>query len=144
MAIYGPMAHIWPYMVHIWSIYGPYMTIYGHIWPYMAHMWPILWSYMAHIWLYMAIYGDIWPYMGHIWPIYGPYMAIFRPLARSGRYSAARHAADPVLAPSVSQLRDTVLSEVLVIGYEVLDPGYKVWSKGNVIKFFLSSTRFWP
>ena len=70
------------------------------------------------------------------------YIIIFRPLARSGRYSAARHAADPVLAPSVSQLRDTVLSEVLVIGYGVLDPGCKVWSNG--IRFCLSSTKFWP
>ena len=87
-------------MVHIWSIYGPYMTIYephmDHVWTYMAHIWPYMdhiWSIYGHIWtisgpyiVHMAIYGytygHIWSYMdhiwtrnAHIWSTYGPYMA---------------------------------------------------------------------
>ena len=31
-----------PYMILIWSIYGPYMTIYDHIWPIYGHVWTLL------------------------------------------------------------------------------------------------------
>ena len=73
---------IWPYMVHIWSIYA-------HIWPYIVH----ICSIYEHIWPiydpYMTIYGTYMGIYDHIWAIYGTYMAIYEPyMATYGPYMA--------------------------------------------------------
>ena len=78
--------------------------------------------------MYMYMYRNIYIYI-HTYTCIYIYTHIFRPLARSGRFSAARHAADPVLSSYTGRYER--ISSADRQGASILSYWNTSWDKGR-------------
>ena len=65
--------HVWPTYGHMMSFYSPYVVICGHIESYMAHMCPYMGHIWLHMYIDAHIERRMAPYMA-IYAICAPHM----------------------------------------------------------------------